>query len=78
VLAGLRPGARTGSQPPPDGYVVAPVLCSYSTDTVESRDGDTVPVTGSLDAALFGVGYSQVTTKKIFGSRHERASPRVS
>jgi hypothetical protein len=37
-----------------------------------------VPVTGSLDAALFGVGYSQVTTKKIFGSRHERASPRVS
>jgi hypothetical protein len=60
-------GLKAGSQPPPGGYVVAPALYFYSSDEVRDRDGDRFGPTANLDAALFGAGYSQVTTKKLFG-----------
>ena len=60
-------GLKAGSQPPPGGYVVAPVLYFYNTDTVKDRDGDTLPGNEEITSAFFGAGYSHVTTKKILG-----------
>jgi hypothetical protein len=60
-------GLKSGSQPPPGGYVVAPLLYFYTADEVKDRNGATVPVNGTLDVAMFGAGYSQVTTKKLLG-----------
>jgi hypothetical protein len=60
-------GLKNGSQPPPGGYVVAPLLYFYSTDEVKNRNGDTLPITSDLNVSFFGVGYSHVTTKKILG-----------
>ena len=36
-------GLKAGSQPPPGGYVVIPVLYFYGTDEVKNRDGETLP-----------------------------------
>jgi hypothetical protein len=60
-------GLKGGSQPPPGGYVVAPILYFYNTDTVKDRDGNTLPITADITSAFFGAGYSRVTTKKILG-----------
>jgi hypothetical protein len=60
-------GLKAGSQPPPGGYVVAPILYFYSTDTVKDRDGNTLLGNADITSALFGAGYSHVTTKKILG-----------
>ena len=37
-------GLKGGSQPPPGGYVVAPLLYFYNTDTVKNRDGEDTSV----------------------------------
>jgi len=63
-------GLKSGSQPPPGGYIAAPVLYFYSTDDVRDRDGNQLPFTANLDASLFGVGYLHVTTKKILGGNY--------
>jgi hypothetical protein len=60
-------GLKAGSQPPPGGYIVAPVFYIYNTDTVKDRDGNKLPTTADLTSAFYGFGYSQVTTKKILG-----------
>ncbi len=60
-------GLKAGSQPPPGGYIIAPLLYFYTSDEVKDREGNTFPLAATLDAALFGVGYSHVTTKKILG-----------
>ena len=60
-------GLKGGSQPPPGGYVVAPLLYFYNTDTVKNRDGEELPFHPSLTADLFAAGYSYVTTKKVLG-----------
>jgi hypothetical protein len=60
-------GLKAGSQPPPGGYVPLPIVYVYNTDKVKDRNGDTLPVNASITSAFFGVGYSQVTTKKILG-----------
>jgi hypothetical protein len=36
-------GRKAGSQPPPAGYIVAPLLYFYSADTVRNRNGEKVP-----------------------------------
>jgi hypothetical protein len=61
-------GLKAGSQAPPGGYVVAPLLYFYTSDTVKNRNGDKLATNADLDVALFGVGYSHVTTKKILGA----------
>lgn len=63
-------GLKSGSQPPPGGYVLAPVLYFYKTDTVKNRDGDTSPVTADLTTTFFGVGYSHVTSTKVLGGTY--------
>jgi hypothetical protein len=60
-------GLKAGSQPPPGGYVLLPVVYVYKTDTVKNRNGETLPGNADLTSALFGAGYSQVTNKKILG-----------
>jgi hypothetical protein len=60
-------GLKGGSQAPPGGYVVAPLLYVYDTDTVRGREGNTLPINANLTSALFGAGYSHVTTKKVLG-----------
>jgi hypothetical protein len=63
-------GLKSGSQPPPGGYIVAPVLYFYTTDDVRDRNGEKFAIDASITASLFGVGYSQVTTKKILGGNY--------
>ena len=63
-------GLKAGSQPPPGGYIVAPLLYFYSADDVRDRDGNQFPTTGNLDSSMFGVGYAHVTTKKILGGNY--------
>ena len=66
-------GLKAGSQPPPGGYIIAPVLYIYTTDTVKDRDGNKLPFNADLTSAFFGVGYSQVTTKKVLGGYYSFA-----
>lgn len=61
---------KSGSQPPPDGYVVAPLLYFYGTDTVRGREGRELPADASVNVAFFGTGYSRVTTRKFFGGTY--------
>jgi hypothetical protein len=63
-------GLKAGSQPPPGGYVVAPLFYFYHTDTLRDRDGQALPVTADLNTSFFGAGYSRVTTKKILGASY--------
>jgi hypothetical protein len=60
-------GLKAGSQPPPGGYVVLPLLYVYNTDTVNNRNGDKLPIDASLNSVFYGAGYSHVTTKKVLG-----------
>ncbi|HEU4694513.1 MAG TPA: transporter [Vicinamibacterales bacterium] len=60
-------GLKAGSQPPPGGYVVAPLLYIYNTDTVRNRNGGKLPIDADITGALFGAGYTHVTTKKVLG-----------
>jgi len=63
-------GLKAGSQPPPGGYVVIPVLYFYGADEVKNRNGDTLPITGNLNAAVFGAGLNVVTTRKVLGGSY--------
>ena len=58
---------KSGSQPPPHWYLIAPVAYVYNTDTVKNVDGDTLPGDISITSALSGFGFSRVTTSKLFG-----------
>ena len=60
-------GLKSGSQPPPGGYVPLPVFYLYTTDRVKDRNGDRLPGNADLTSTFFGVGYSHITTKKILG-----------
>jgi hypothetical protein len=60
-------GLKAGSQGPPGGYVVAPMLYFYTADEVRTKDGDLLPLDASLNAAMFGAGYAHVTTKRLLG-----------
>jgi hypothetical protein len=63
-------GLKAGSQPPPGGYVVIPVLYFYGADEVKNRNGEALPITGNLNAAVFGAGLNVVTTRKVLGGSY--------
>jgi hypothetical protein len=62
-------GLKAGSQAPPGGYIILPVFYVYHSDTVEGINGK-LPVTADLTAMFFAAGFSQVTTKKVFGGTY--------
>jgi hypothetical protein len=61
-------GLKSGSQAPPGTYVAVP-LYFYTADQIKDREGNQLR-TGSLDAAVFGLALSVVTTKKIAGGTY--------
>ena len=60
-------GLKSGSQPPPGVYFIAPLLYVYSADEVKDRDGQTVVRGFDLTSRIYGGGVSVVTQKKLFG-----------
>ena len=63
-------GLKSGSQPPPHIYFVAPLLFVYTTDDVRNRDGDRLPLNANITSSLFGAGVAVVTEKKLFGGNY--------
>ena len=61
-------GLKAGSQAPPGAYVAVP-LWFYTADAVKDRGG-AERLSGSLDAAVFGVALNVITTRKIFGAHY--------
>lgn len=61
-------GLKAGSQAPPGTYVAVP-LWFYSADKVKDRDG-VERLSGNLDAAVFGVALSVVTSRKVLGANY--------
>lgn len=60
-------GLKGGSQPPPDIYVIAPLLYVYRTDEVKDSNGSTLPGNESVTSTAYAGGFSVVTTKKVLG-----------
>lgn len=60
-------GLKSGSQPPPRVYVIAPLLYIYNTDTVKDSNGDRVPIDASITSVAYAGGVSVVTSKKLLG-----------
>ena len=63
-------GLKSGTQPPPHIYVIAPVLYWYNTDDVRDRNGEKLPIDADITTQAFGAGFSWVTKKKIFGANY--------
>jgi hypothetical protein len=60
-------GLKSGSQPPPHVYVIAPYVYIYSTDSVKDRDGNQVPIDATITSVAYAGGVSVVTSKKLLG-----------
>jgi hypothetical protein len=60
-------GLKSGSQPPPHVYVIAPYVYIYRTDTVKDRNGDPLPVDATITSVAYAGGVSVVTGKKLLG-----------
>ena len=60
-------GLKSGSQPPPHVYVIAPLLYIYNTDTVKDRNGEDVPLDATITSVAVAGGISVVTRKKLLG-----------
>jgi hypothetical protein len=63
-------GLKSGSQPPPHWYLVAPLVYVYDTDTVRNVNGDKFPIDASITSSVYGLGLSHVTTKTLFGGNY--------
>jgi hypothetical protein len=60
-------GLKSGSQPPPNLYFLAPLIYVYTTDTVRLQSGDRLPIDASLSSKLFAGGVNLVTTRRMLG-----------
>lgn len=61
-------GLKSGSQPPPGVYFIAPLIYVYNSDEVRNRDGNDVPFgDAELTAVVYGGGVNVVTQKKFLG-----------
>jgi len=61
-------GLKSGSQPPPGAYFIAPMLYVYKADQVKDADGNRpTAAAADLDSQLFGGGVSVVTQRKLLG-----------
>ena len=60
-------GLKSGSQPPPGVYFLAPLFYVYKSDEVKDRDGAGLPFGADLTTQLYGGGINVVTKRKLFG-----------
>ena len=61
-------GLKSGSQPPPGVYFIAPLLYVYKADQVKDRNGDRLGLgNADLTSRMYGAGVNVVTKKKLFG-----------
>jgi hypothetical protein len=60
-------GLKSGSQPPPHIYVIAPLFYAYNTDKVRDRNGDQLPIDESISTHAGVGGLNVVTTRKLLG-----------
>jgi hypothetical protein len=63
-------GLKSGTQPPPNLYLIAPVFYVYHTDKVRDRNGDRLPIDASITSVAYGAGFTVVTTRKIAGANY--------
>jgi hypothetical protein len=63
-------GLKSGSAPPPGGYLVLPLVYVYNTDTVRDRDGDKLAGDADLTVSFFGAGYARTMEKKVLGGHY--------
>ena len=63
-------GLKSGSAPPPGGYMILPLVYFYNTDTVRDRNGDKLPVNADLSVSFFGAGYARTTEMKVLGGHY--------
>jgi hypothetical protein len=61
-------GLKSGSQPPPHIYAIAPIYYVYNTDEVSDNDGEPLPVHAKLTSVAAAGGINVVTEKKLFGA----------
>jgi len=62
-------GLKSGSQPPPGVYFIAPLYYVYKTDEVKDRNGDRLAPNSNnkLTSHLYGGGIAVVTQRKVLG-----------
>jgi hypothetical protein len=60
-------GLKSGSQPPPGVYFIAPLFYVYKADEVKDRDGNGFGLGADLTSRIYGAGINAVTKKKLFG-----------
>jgi hypothetical protein len=63
-------GLKSGSQPPPHIYVIAPLVYVYNTDEVKNRDGQRLPIDANITSVAYAGGVNVVTNKKILGGNY--------
>src|SRR5690349_16157488 len=61
-------GLKSGSQPPPHIYAIAPIFYVYNTDEVSDNDGDPLPGEAKLTSVAAAGGINVVTEKKLLGA----------
>jgi hypothetical protein len=60
-------GLKSGSQPPPGVYFIAPLFYVYKADEVKDRNGDEFGLAANLTSRIYGGGINVVTQRKLFG-----------
>jgi hypothetical protein len=60
-------GLKSGTQPPPHVYVIAPLLYGYNSNKVVNREGEQLPINASLNSVVGAAGINVVATKKLLG-----------
>jgi hypothetical protein len=63
-------GLKSGSQPPPGTYFIAPLIYVYNSDDVRDRNGNSLPIAADLTSVIYGAGINVVTGKRLLGGHY--------
>jgi hypothetical protein len=63
-------GLKSGTQPPPHVYFIAPLVYLYRTDDVKNADGDRLPIDADITIGAVAGGVNVVTTARLFGGTY--------
>ena len=65
-------GLKSGSQPHPGVYFIAPLFYVYKADELKDREGNRLDLglDADLTSRIYGAGVSVVTQKKLFGGSY--------